>query len=57
VNVVQISYTVLEDVGPAGLDEVELWYTNLGTKDPRWERVGLSRAHPFFWAPFVHVGE
>jgi CHAT domain-containing protein len=26
-------------------------------RDSRDERLHLSRAHPFFWAPFVHVGD
>ncbi len=28
-----------------------------GLRGSRDERLHLSRAHPFFWAPFVHVGD
>ncbi|MDQ7778519.1 MAG: Ig-like domain-containing protein, partial [Planctomycetota bacterium] len=45
-NDVEVSYTVIEDIGPAGLDEVEVWYSNLSSAEPRWDRVGVSRVHP-----------
>jgi CHAT domain-containing protein/Tfp pilus assembly protein PilF len=28
-----------------------------GLRGSRDQRLGISRAHPFFWAPFVHVGD